>query len=245
MNGNQAIFRDLIKARLPQRVDGLVSANLRRIEFDAFRAWTLNQMVQMNPQTGVETTSSLNIDAARYVTLADPFDTAANAFNLFVAWVKDAIDAVGPLAGVMLRQAMIDEIVADAPQGVAALPLTVAQTEERIRQTSGGAFRFFPMERTLDLFDDAGTEVTRTKIWPADRLAAIPAGGVIGNTAFAPVARAYDIAAAVPSAKVDVRGMTVYYEAANLGRELTVECQVNPFSMPDERNVYVGIEPAS
>jgi hypothetical protein len=67
----------------------------------------------------------------------------------------------------------------------------------------------------------------------------IPAGGVIGETLFAPVARAYDIAAQVPNAKIDIRGQTVFYEASNGGRELTVECQVNAFSNPIERFVYV------
>jgi hypothetical protein len=77
------------------------------------------------------------------------------------------------------------------------------------------------------------------KVWPAQHVAAIPAGNAIGSTAFAPVVRAWDLSSQSPDAGVDVRGITIYHEIKNGGRELTVEGQFNPMPDPNEQKLYV------
>jgi hypothetical protein len=148
---------------------------------------------------------------------------------------------MGPIRGVALRLATLKVIQADAPPVLpgSTIVRTRAELEDLVSQQIGSAFRFYVIENTVDVFNDAGTDVTTTKVFAANRIAAIPAGGTIGETLFAPVTRAYDISSVAPKAQIDVRGMTVYHEIQNGGRDLNIECQVNAFSNPIERNVYV------
>lgn len=238
--GNQALFRQLIGADIPARIDSLASANYRRIEADVFSAWALNQIVAKNPQTGDTSTFDFGYAAERYQTAATAWDDVGeNAFDNFLAWLEDAFELTGGGQGVMLRQATLNAIKADAPTPVGALPMTTAQLASRIQDEFGTAFSFYVNEGTVDVFDDGGTEVTRTKLWPAGRIAVVPQGEQVGYTAFAPVARAFEIARGAPQAGIDVRGQTAYHEIANAGRQLTTECQVNALPIPEERLVAV------
>lgn len=244
VRGNQEIFRQVIGARIPERTDMLAMANWRRVELDVFEAWARGQITSMNPATGVTFTTSYGFDAARYTTAGTAWnDAGVNAYNEFLAWLQTAYETIGPLAGVMLRLATRNAIVADAPNpmpgAVTGLTATVSQVEQRIQDETGRPFRFFVNENTVQTFTGAGLARTNTKVWPAQRVAAVPAGFVVGSTAFAPVARAYDISNQTPEAGVDVRGVTVYHEIGNGGRELTVEAQFNPMPDPDEANIFV------
>lgn len=244
VRGNQALFREIIGARIPDRVRTAVLANWRRLEVEVFAAWANGEISYMNPQTGVSTTVDYGFDANRYQTASTAWDDAGvNAYDEFLAWAQDAFETIGSFQGAAMRLATRNAIVADAPNpmagAVAGLTPTVSQVEQRIQDELGLPFRFYINENTVETFDDGGTAKTRVKVWPDHVVAAVPAGATVGSVAFAPVARAYDISAQVPGAGVDIRGNTVFYEAANGGRELTVECQFNPMPDPDEQMLYV------
>lgn len=244
VRGNQALFRQIVGARIPDRVRTAVLANWRRLEVEVFSAWANGEIVYMNPQTGVTTTISYGFDSGRYQTAGTAWnDGAVNAYDEFLAWAQDAFETIGSFQGAAMRLATRNAIVADAPNpmagAVAGLTPTVAQVEQRIQDELGLPFRFYINENTVETFDDGGTAKTQVKVWPAQMVAAVPAGINVGSTAFAPVARAYDVSAQVPDAGIDLRGNTVYHEAANGGRELVVECQFNPMPDPDEQMMYV------
>lgn len=246
VRGNQALFRQIIAARIPERTDLAALANLRRLELDVFSAWSRGNITVMDPQTGVTYTVSYNFDASRYLTAATAWnDAAVNAYDELLAFLANAQEAMGvaPI-GVMLRSATRRAIQLDAPNPApaavtAGITPTISQVEQRIQDETGNPFRFFVNESSVQTFTDGGITRQTTKVWPTGVVAAVPPGFQVGTTAFAPVVRAYDISNQVPDAGVDLRGQTVYHEAANGGRELTVECQFNPMPDPDEQMLYV------
>jgi hypothetical protein len=238
---NEALFRQLVGVDIPTRVDRLVRANYRRIEVDAFSAWILGQITQMNPQSGQTYVASFNFDGARYQTPAAwTGGSAGTAFANLVSWLKDARDAVGLLDGLALRQSTMTAIEESTPYGAGLIELNQAQVADRISQAIGGPFRFAVIEHSVDVFTDGGVTTARTKVFPAQHIAVIPAGGQIGYTAFAPVVRAMQLAAQVPEAGIDVNGQTVFYDTAGLARELTFEAQVNALPIPNEQKLYVA-----
>lgn len=244
VRGNQALFRQIIGARIPDRTTALAMANWRRVELDVFSAWALGTVTAMNPQTGLTYTVNYGFPAGRYQTAGTAWNNGAvNAYNEFLAWLQDAIESVGPIQGAMMRLATRNAIQADAPNpmpgAITGLVPTINQIEQRIQDELGSPFRFYLNESSVETFTDGGIARTATKVWAAQRVAAVPAGNVVGNTAFAPVTRAYDISRQSPGAGVDVRGVTVYHEIGNGGRELTVEAQINPMPDPDEQKMFV------
>lgn len=244
LSTNERAFRDIIGAAIPDRTDQLVRADYRRLEIDAMTAWANGQIVAKNPQDGQTLAASFGFDAARMQTAGTAWDDVGeNAYDLFLAWLESAVDYVGPIRGAVMRLATLKAIQADAPNPTVGAPAgltpTVRDVESRIQDELASQFEFLVIEDSLDVFDDGGTATTRTKVWPAQKVAALPAGVTIGSTAFAPVYRAMELARQVPGAGIDVRGVTVYHEGANAGRELTVEAQLNAFPVPDEQNVFV------
>lgn len=239
--GNQAIFQQVVGSRIPNRVDRLVMANYRRLEVDAFKAWATGTIVQRNPQDASKTfTASFGFNSARLQTAGTAWnDNSVNAYDEFLAWLQDAIDAVGPIQGVILRQATRAEIQKDAPDLPNQVKMTRAQLEARVQDDLGSPFRFIEFEDSLDIYNDGGTATTRTKIWPAQKIAVIPASTSVGATAFAPVIRAFDLARQVPDAGIDLRGQTIFYDAQYVGKELEIQAQVNAMPVPDEAKVYV------
>lgn len=240
--GNQDILRRIVGPQIPTRTEGLALANYRRLEIDTFEAWAKGQITARDPRSGTTSTFSFNFPEAaqRYLTAATAWDDPAeNAYNNLTALLEAAIDLVGGYEGVLLTQKLRNAIVADAPQGVNQVELSVAETEKRVQDKFGRPFRFFLQEQQLDVYADGGDAVTRTKVWPRGYIAIVPPGGRVGSSHFAPVARAFEISQATPEAKVDVRGQTAYFETGNGGRELTVECQVNAMPIPEERNILV------
>jgi hypothetical protein len=238
--GNAALVANIMQSTVPGKVDQIAAANYRRVEVDDFEAWALGTVTQKNPQTGVTYSASFGFAAGRYQTAGTAWnDVTLNAYTELLAWLNDAINAVGPIRGVVSRRNFITEVLADAPDLAGGAQMTFTQLEQRISDDLGSAFRFYPMEDTVEVFTDGGTATTSTKVWAAEKIAAVPAGTVVGYTAFAPVVRAMDIARALPQAKVDVNGMTAFYEEHGNGRELSVEVQVNAMPVPDEQKMFV------
>jgi hypothetical protein len=239
--GNGSIIAQIMQNTVPGRVDAISMANYRRLELDAFEAWALGTVTQRNPQNAAETfQASFGFDAARYQTAGTAWnDSGQNAYNNLLAWIDDAINAVGAIRGVLARRNFILEVMADAPDLAGGAAMTWAQLEDRIQQDRGTMFKFYPMDDTVEVFTDGGTATASTKVWAAEKIAAVPAGTSVGYAAFAPVVRAMDIARALPQAKVDTNGQTAFYEEHNGGRELTLEVQVNAMPVPDEQKLYV------
>jgi hypothetical protein len=192
---------------------------------------------------GNAVTVSYGFNAARYETAGTAWSGAVNAWTEFLAWLARAIDLVGPIQGAMMRLNTLREIQTDAPNPFVPagsnITVTRAQLEQRVQDELGSPFQFYINENTHDIFGDGGLSVTRTKVWPAGRVAAIPQGEIIGYNGFAPVARAFEVARTAPAAGIDVRGMTVYVDTASVGRQLTIECQGNILPVPVEANVAV------
>jgi hypothetical protein len=238
---NQQLFREEIGATVPRRTRMLTEANYRRIEVDAMTSWALGQITVKDPQSGATTTVGFQFDVSRYQVVSTAWtDPTVNAYDELLSWLEDAIAALGgPPEGIMLRLAQYKEIQADAPRGSDDIMLTRRQLLEQLEDDTGEAFEFLINERTVDIFTDGGTTTTAVKVWPTGVIAAIPPGQRVGRTAFAPVVRAGDAAEAAEDAGIDTNGMAAFTEVSNGGRELTVECQVNALTVPDETKVYV------
>lgn len=240
-NGNESLMAGVIGVSIPDRVERLALADYRRLEHDVFKAWLTGTIVQRNPQNAAETqTVSFGFSNTRITTAGTAWNNGAvNAYNEFIAWLEDAIDAVGNLAGAAMRLATLQTIQADAPDLLGGVSMTRAQLADRISDDLGMPFQFFLIEDTTDVYDDGGIATTSTKVFAAQKVAAIPADGRIGYSAFAPVTRAMELARAIPTAGIDTRGVTVYYDEAATGRELTIEAQLNALPVPDEQKIFV------
>lgn len=237
---NQAIIEQQIGVRLPARTDRLALATYRRLELDAMSAWSTGTIVQRNPQNATQTfTVSFGFAGARLATASPTWVAATSAYDAFLSWYEAGIEASGPGEGAMMRLATYREILADSPDLPGGVKMTRSQLTDRIQQDLGSPFRFVINENSLDVFDDGGTAVTRTKVWPAEQVAFIPAGMAVGKAAFAPVTRAMEMSAQVPEAGIDVNGVTVYHDADNGGRELEIDAQLNAMPVPDESKVWV------
>ena len=239
-NANSEVINQILGRSIPGKVAQLVEANNRRIEVDAFTAWATGTNVAKNPQTGTTTTVSYGFPSDRLTTAGTAWDDAGqNAYDLLISFLEDAADKIGPVVGVVLRTALHRAIHADAPNGPLGTIIPRGRLAEQVSDDLGIPFNFFLFDDTLDVFNDGGTATTSTNVWPAGYIAAVPSGGVVGRTVFAPVVRAMEIAAASGSPGIDQRGQTVYYEESVMGRDLTVEVQVNPFTIPNEQKLRV------
>lgn len=241
-DGNEARLQEAISARIPARIDMIAMSCWRRLEVDAFQAWGNGQIVQRNPENAAQTfTASFGFPAARYTTAGTAWDDpGVNAYDLFTAWVTAAEDLVGPIEGAVLRQMIFDAILADAPDLPNGVLMTRSQLEDRVSQDTGRSFQFFIVENSVDVFDDGGTAYTRTKVWPAGKIAAVPQGMKIGQVAFAPVLRAWEIAAeAGPDVSIDVNGVTVYPDIQNSGKRVQFDAQLNALPVPNEQLLFV------
>lgn len=238
--GNNAIVQDVIGVRIPDRTDRLAMACYRRLELDTMQAWSTGTITQRNPQNAAQTFSaSFGFPGSRIQTAGTAWNAAANAYNEFVAWYEDGIEACGPGDGAVMRLATLREILADAPDLPNGVAMTRTQLADRVSQDIGQPFQFFVIENSLDVFDDGGVAVTRTKVWPAEQVAFVPAGREVGRAAFAPVVRAMELSSQVPEASIDVQGVTIYHDSGNGGRELEIDAQLNAMPVPDESKVFV------
>jgi hypothetical protein len=242
VGGNAGTIREIIGVTVPARVKRMVEAVYRRIEVDAVKAWTTGTIIQRNPENAAQTyTASFGFSASRLLTAGTAWnDGGVNAYTLLQAWITAAEDLVGPIKGAMLRLATLNAILADAPNLPNSVSMTRTQLEDRISQDKGTSFQLYVNEQSVDIFDDGGTAYTRTKIWPAGYIAAIPTDERIGATAFAPVIRAMDLegSANAPSG-IDTNGITVFHDGYNSGKGLIIQAQANALPIPDEQRVYV------
>lgn len=231
---------ELLTRGVVKDVDGwataLADAADRQIEYDAFQVWAYNRFVVMDPKRGDTVTVNAGIDASRYVAAATTLAGATNAFTDFMGYLADAQTRMGSIGAVRMRRARLNDILADAPafQGDR---LTLAGLQERINNEGYGDVRIVIDERTFHDFVDGGSATTTGYYVPADRLLFQPAGGVVGQTHFAPVTRAYDYMD--PNVVQNIQDFTVFYSEQNDGKTLKVEAQANALPVPIEQYVYV------
>lgn len=238
--GNADLIARQIRTRIPDKSNDLADADIRRVELDVFEAWTMGRVTVRNPENGESYTASFGFTPGRIQTALVPWsDPSVNAFNEFIAWYIEGLQEVGPGLGVMCSRARFNEILANAPPNMNGGVTTALQLEQRIREETMSDFQFFIEDRQLDVFPDGGLGTVKARVMAADRIAFVPDTGEVGYTAFAPVARAMEIDAEVPEAGVDIRGVTVYHEQSNNGRELEIEAQLNAMPIPAEENVWV------
>jgi hypothetical protein len=237
---NQAAIDQIIGRSVPSKVAQIVEANYRRIEVDAFTAWATGLVTAHNPQTGTTYQTSFSFDTARLTTAGTAWDDPGeNAYDLLITFLEDAIDKIGGVRGVVLRTALLRAIQEDAPDLIGGVRMTRAQLANRVQDDLGSPFNFFLFDDTVETFTDGGLATSAVNVWPAGYIAAVPSSGTVGRTAFAPVRRAMEIARASGSPGIDTRGMTAYYEEAMAGKELRVEVQCNPFTIPNEQKLRV------
>lgn len=240
MRGNEQLVSDVVGASLPQRVDSLVKADYRRLELDCVRAWTKGDIIVVDPQTGRTYTASFNIEAGRIQQASTAWAAAGqNAWENFLAWLEDAKTEIGGVIGVAARLGAIKTIQADAPTLANGKKLNRRELESEVQDELGTDFAFLEWEDSLDVFVDGGTTKTRQNVFPADTLAAIPAGTAVGKAGFAPVDRAFELMGAHPEAGVDVNGVTVYYTPINEGKGLKTSAQLNAYPVPDDQKTFV------
>lgn len=244
LSASQETLRRIVGPTIPARTDGLVMADYRRLELDAFQAWSKGTITAKDPQDGKVATVSFGFPAGRYQTAGTAWnDPGQNAYQNLLAWVRDARSSIGmPIIGVIIKLPTLYAIQADAPNpftNITGVQVTLSQLQQRISDDLGSAFQFFVMEHHIEQFTDGGIAVANVEVWPDQIIAAVPAGGIVGDIAFAPVLRAMELASQVPEANIDIRGVTVFHQTGNGGRELTVEAQLNAMPIPDEQRMFV------
>lgn len=235
--GNQATMKELMGYNVSDSSQEIADAVERRIEVDAYQAWLNGTVTVKNPQTGGTEVHSLGFAASRYV--ADDWSGVNDAWLGFVAFLESAQNILGSLAGVGMRQATWNKIRADAPNPFnTSTQVTNAQLRAMIDDEMPGV-RVAIDERTVDIYDDGGTALTSTNIWPTGKVAAIPQGGMIGETLDAPVARAFEVQGNAPEIAGARSGVAMFNEALNTGKELMIQGQRNALAVPVETKVLV------
>lgn len=241
VRGNAAVFRDLIRASIPNRVDDLVEANFRLLETDYVTAWTTGTIIARHPHKNVTQTVSYGFDSTRYQTAVTAWDDPGiDAYAEFIAWAEDGRDRIGSIGGAIMRRATYRAIQADAPMGLNGVPLTRGQFEDQVSSDLGVDFRFYIRETQFDVFTDGGLATTRVDVWPDEIIALLPSNIQVGNMCYAPIFRATDLTEGqVSGGEDEIRSQRIFREIAGNGRELAIECQVNAFPLPSENRMWV------
>lgn len=227
-------------ADLPSRTDGLAQADERRIEMDALTLWQTGSIVQDDPQTGLTYLTSFGYDPGRIQTAGTAWNTST-AYANFVAWLAEG-DAQFPIGGVALRQSTYNAIEAGAPNLLNGYRPTRRDVQARLSDVLGRPFAFLTIEDTLDIASDGGIDFVKTKKWQTGKIAAIPADGNVGRTAFAPNIRAAELDRNFRGAKINRNSVAIYYTSLNEGKGAKVSAQVNALSIPAESNLWtIGV----
>lgn len=234
--GMQQLLQQGVVKDVDAWATALADAADRQLEYDAFRVWAYNQFTVMDPKTGTTVTVAAGLSASRYVAAATTLAASTNAYTDFMGYLADAQSMMGSVGAVRMRRARLNDILADAPAS-SGDRMSLAGLQERINAEGFGDVTIVIDERTFHSFDDGGSAYTTGYYVPTDRLLFQPAGGVVGQTHFAPVTRAYDFMS--PQQVGNINDFTVFYGAKNDGKTLLVEAQANALPIPNEQNVYV------
>lgn len=240
-NGNEQVYQEIIGAKIPARGDRLTKACYNQLEIDCFDVMATGKLTQHDPQSERTYVVDYQIDPERIQTAGTPWTSAANAYNEFIAWLKDAKQAVGGLEGVMATMDVFDDIIADAPTGNDGVRLTGTSLIQRIKDDAMiPRFAWFEHNGALDVdvYENKRRVKRRKNVFPERRLVAVPLGGKVGKTAHAPVRRARRISNIMPEAKIDIRGVTVFHFGENDDKALKIVSQLNAFPVPNDGKIF-------
>ena len=238
-DGNQQAILDRLKVTVPKRSDTLVEMNYRKLEADVFDSWTKGVVTQKNPQTNQTYLINYGFPSGR-IQVAGAAWTAANAYQNFIAWLKDGRTSVrGGIIGAMASSTVIETIIDSAPPLANGQRMNIDEFNSDIRSRVGFAFTFVANDEEADFYVGGGADTIRRRYFGASKIALIPAGGIVGKSAFAPVRRARALAAEVPEARIDIRGVSVFKFGKNNNKSLQIEAQLNAFPVPNENRVWV------
>lgn len=233
-------LRELLIAEIPSRIRHLAVANKRRLEIDRYNAWLEGVIRQRNPQhRSQEISVEFPWADERIEEAATAWDDAGvDAYEEALAFIKAGADEIGALEGVMLRAPLLEVIRADAPT-VNGKRLTIPELEAEIASEIGQEFRFILNRAWVE------PQGVKTFLFPVSKFALVPAGGAVGKTLYAPVARAVEAFQTLATlggddeGVIDVRGQAAYRETSNGGRHTSLEVQWNAAPLPDENLVRV------
>lgn len=215
----------------------LADAVHRKIEAAGFQGWYVNTFSMMDPVTGGVVTGPLGFDAARYVTEGTAWNGAVNAYDRYVIQVGLATRKMGGQPAIFrTRQAVIEEVVKDAPLGPNAIRPTITNVQERLAE-QGIRTQMLADERTYDKSIDGGQATTETFYVPAGLGAFQPAGGAVGSTPSVAATRGGK--QLVGQRGVNLQDVTIWYTELNRGTSLVEEAENIAVPMPDEKNIYV------
>lgn len=230
---------EFVNRGLVADVDGwatrLADATDRQIEADAFEAWFNNQITVRDPVTGNTIVVGLGLAADRYPTNGTTLAAATNAYDDFMFHLAEAVTKMGSVGAVRMRRAALLEIQKDAPSTGGRLSTLALQ--DRINAEGFGDVALVIDERTYDEFTTGGPGTTARNYVPAGKMAFQPSDGLIGQTHFAPVTRAYDY---IDVAEVEnLNDVVIFHSEKNQGKTLLIEGQANALPLPVESRVYV------
>lgn len=238
-DGNAALILDNLKVSVPQRVNSLVDMNYRTLEDAVFRAWTKGTFIQKDPQTNRTFSISYGFTAGRIQTAGAAW-TTSNGYTNFIAWLKDGRSAMrGGIIGAMASSTVIETIIDAAPVLANGMRMNIDEFNRDIRSRVGFDFTFVSNDEEADFYTNGGKTTSRARFFEEGLIALIPSGGNIGKTAFAPVRRARALAAEVPEARIDVRGVSIFRFGENDNKALKIQAQLNAFPVPNENRVWV------
>lgn len=238
VDGNEQVYRRLIGADIPSRAEMLAQSCYRQLELDCFEVWTKGTLTQIDPQSTNYYTVSYQIESGRIQSVGTAWSAAANAYNEFIAWLKDAKRAIGRLEGVLAKSDVYETILADVPT-VNGLPLRGDDLLKRIKDDAQlETFNFFEHNGAVDLPVNSGTSTIRTDVFPDRYMVAIPRGGTVGNAAVAPVRRARELVRAMPQAKINIRDVTIFYFGENDDKGLKIVSQFNAYPLINDGKVF-------
>lgn len=244
--GNRELFKEIIGARILDRVPVLADAAYRSVEIAMWHVWLKGELEAADVE-GNKHVVSLGYNADRYRTAGTAWDDGGeDAYANLVAFAEAATDFLGAIpVGIVTRKNVMKAIQADAPRPAEApnVQLTPTQLTQRLSDdilNGTGRFTIQVIEDGFDPHNSPATDdYTRTKSFDAGYIAAIPPSQQIGVTHFAEVLRADDIDTNITLEGTDERGVSIYHFADNSGKTLRVEGQLNALSVPAERNVFV------
>lgn len=235
-NGNESIIMENVGISVESRTDGLAEANWRRVELDAMRVWANGELVQDDPQTGRTVTTDFAFGSDRQQAAGTGW-TSVTAYDNLLAWLLDGVPVLGRIEGVQLSSSKYALIKASAPT-TTGIMRTREYIENLISDELGNQFRFVQNDDTLETFTDGGLITTPEVVWPVNILAAIPAGGQVGITAQAPVARAGQLKREFGDAGIDRNGVAIYYTSLNEGKGAKVSAQLNVMAIPNKGKIW-------
>lgn len=232
----QAMYDEGIIDDVDTTATTLANASDVQVERDWYQSWFYNLLTVKDTKSNKAATVAIGNDASRYVAAPSTFAAAANAYTMFIDLLRDARTKLGSLGGVRFRQSLLTQILLDAP-AVNGDRATLASLRQRLSDEGLGEIALTVDERTYHDFVDGGSAYTEQFYVPSDRMAVVPANGVVGTTYVAPVTRAWKYVD--PSRVSDVRDFTIFHDSRDGGRTLVQEAQINALSIPNEQFVYV------